>query len=147
MGTMTFYIGDKQLNYPSLENADYIIPAGKYPVSLTWSPKFKKLMPLFENVPDREGIRIIGVPKELCSNGESGADPSTFSQTEFELVYEGLARDDEHSEGCILTNAAAMYNLTVLFNRVDKYNKEFKEENEPNEEIQIEISDPVDARA
>ena len=147
MGTMTFYIGDKQLNYPSLENADFIIPAGTYPVSLTWSPKFKKLMPLIENVPEREGIRIIGVPKELCSNGESGADPSTFSQTEFELVYEGLARDDEHSEGCILTNAAAMYNLTILFNRVDKYNKEFKEENEPNEEVCIEISDPDDARA
>ena len=117
MGTMTFYIGDKQLQYPSLENADYIIPAGKYPVSLTWSPKFKKLLPLIENVPEREGIRI-----------HKGTKP-------------------EHSEGCILTNDAAMYNLTVLFNRVDKYNKEYKPENEPDEEIQIEISDPVDARA
>jgi len=117
MGTMTFYIGDKQLNYPSLENADFIIPAGKYPVSLTWSPKFKKLLPLIENVPEREGIRI-----------HRGTIP-------------------EHSEGCILTNDAAMYNLTVLFNRVDKYNKEYKPENEPDETIQIEISDPVDARA
>ena len=117
MGTMTFYIGDKQLNYPSLENADYIIPAGKYPVSLTWSPKFKKLMPLIGNVPEREGIRI-----------HMGTIP-------------------EHSTGCILTNAAAMYNLTILFNRVDKYNKEFKPENEPDEKIQIEISDPVDSRA
>ena len=116
-GIMRFAIGDKQLNYPSLENADYIIPAGKYPVSLTWSPKFKKLMPLIENVPEREGIRI-----------HKGTIP-------------------EHSTGCILTNDAAMYNLTVLFNRVDKYNKEYKPENEPDEKIQIEISDPVDARA
>jgi hypothetical protein len=116
-GIMRFAIAGTELQYPSLENADYIIPTGIYPVSLTWSPKFKKLMPLIENVPDREGIRI-----------HMGTKP-------------------EHSEGCILTNAAAMYNLTVLFNRVDKYNKEFKPENEPDEEIQIEISDPVDARA
>ena len=116
-GIMRFAIAGTELQYPSLENADFIIPAGTYPVSLTWSPKFKKLMPLIENVPDREGIRI-----------HMGTKP-------------------EHSEGCILTNAAAMYNLTILFNRVDKYNKEFKEENEPNEEVCIEISDPDDARA
>ena len=116
-GIMRFAIGGTELQYPSLENAAFIIPAGKYPVSLTWSNRFKKMLPLIENVPDREGIRI-----------HMGTIP-------------------EHSEGCILTNAAAMYNLTVLFNRVDKYNKEFEEENEPNEEIQIEISDPVDARA
>ena len=116
-GIMRFAIAGTELQYPSLENADFIIPAGTYPVSLTWSPKFKKLMPLIENVPEREGIRI-----------HMGTKP-------------------EHSEGCILTNAAAMYNLTVLFNRVDKYNKEYKPENEPDEEIQIEISDPVDARA
>ena len=111
-GIMRFAIGGTELQYPSLENADYIIPAGKYPVSLTWSPKFKKLMPLIENVPEREGIRI-----------HMGTIP-------------------EHSTGCILTNAAAMYNLVVLFNRVDKYNKEFKEENEPNETVIIQITDP-----
>ena len=116
-GIMRFAIAGTELQYPSLENADYIIPAGTYPVSLTWSPKFKKLLPLIENVPEREGIRI-----------HMGTKP-------------------EHSEGCILTNAAAMYNLNVLFNRVDKYNKEYKPENEPDEQIQIEISDPVDARA
>ena len=116
-GIMRFAIGGTELQYSALENADFIIPAGKYPISLTWSPKFKKLLPLIENVPDREGIRI-----------HKGTVP-------------------EHSTGCILTNDAAMYNLTVLFNRVDKYNKEYKPENEPNEEIQIEISDPVDARA
>ena len=116
-GIMRFAIGGTELSYPSLENADFIIPAGKYPVSLTWSNRFKKMLPLIENVPDREGIRI-----------HMGTIP-------------------EHTTGCILTNAAAMYNLKVLLNRVDKYNKEYKPENEPDEEIQIEISDPVDARA
>ena len=42
---------------PTLENADFIIPAGTYPVERTWSPKFKKFLPLI-SVPDREGIRI-----------------------------------------------------------------------------------------
>lgn len=111
-GRMTFAIGGSELQYPSLENADDIIPAGIYPVSLTWSPKFKKLLPLIENVPEREGIRI-----------HKGTIP-------------------EHSEGCILTNDAAMYNLTVLFNRVDKYNKEYKPENEPDETVIIQITDP-----
>jgi len=30
------------LVYQSLENADFIIPAGKYPLKSTWSPRFKK---------------------------------------------------------------------------------------------------------
>jgi hypothetical protein len=34
------------------------IPAGKYSVSLTWSPTFKRVLPLIENVPGYEGIRI-----------------------------------------------------------------------------------------
>ena len=92
-GTMTFFIGDKQLNYPSLENADYLIPAGTYPLAMTWSPKFKKLLPLIENVPEREGIRI-----------HTGSIP-------------------EHSTGCVLTNPSAMANLTILFNRVEKINE------------------------
>jgi hypothetical protein len=39
-----------------------------------------------------------------------------------------------------------MANLRVLFNRVDQLNS-FKEENEPDEEIFIEITDPDGGRA
>ena len=61
-GTMTFYMHTRNyelepFTQPTLENADYIIPAGTYPVERTWSPKFKKFLPLV-SVPDREGIRI-----------------------------------------------------------------------------------------
>jgi len=108
---MRFAIGGTELQYNTLENADYIIPAGNYPVSLTWSPKFKKLLPLIENVPDREGIRI-----------HTGTVP-------------------EHSTGCVLTTPGAMYNLRILFNHVDKIN-ENKEENEPDETVIIQITDP-----
>ena len=110
-GIMRFAIGGTELQYNTLENADYIIPAGNYPVSLTWSPKFKKLLPLIENVPDREGIRI-----------HTGTVP-------------------EHSTGCVLTTPGAMYNLRILFNHVDKIN-ENKEENEPDETVIIQITDP-----
>jgi hypothetical protein len=34
------------------------IPEGRYDVAITWSPKFKRWLPLLLNVPRREGIRI-----------------------------------------------------------------------------------------
>ena len=34
------------------------IPSGVYPVYITWSPKYKKPMPLIENVKGYSGIRI-----------------------------------------------------------------------------------------
>ena len=34
------------------------IPAGIYRVRITWSPRFKQMMPLVENVPDFSGVRI-----------------------------------------------------------------------------------------
>ena len=36
------------------------IPAGEYKVKVTMSPRFKRMMPLLENVPMFEGIRIHG---------------------------------------------------------------------------------------
>jgi len=82
---------DAPITVETLENADYLIPAGTYPLELTWSPRFKKLLPILRNVPDREGIRI-----------HMGTKP-------------------EHSEGCILTTAFGMGCLDALFNRIEKY--------------------------
>ena len=110
-GTITFPIGEKTLSYPTLENADHLIPAGTYPVERTWSPKFKKLLPLIQNVPDREGIRI-----------HMGTAP-------------------EHSTGCVLTNFTAMANLQIFFNRIDKINEWRKEDNDEPEQTRITILD------
>lgn len=41
----------------TLENAEYIIPKGVYPIEYTWSPKFNRLLPLLK-VPHRKGLRI-----------------------------------------------------------------------------------------
>ncbi len=108
-GTITFPIGEKTFFYPTLENADFIIPAGTYPLNRTWSPRFKKLLPIIEEVPEREGIRI-----------HMGTKP-------------------EHSQGCILSNFAAISNLDVMFNYI--------EHNYDDENVQIEIIDSFDSCA
>ena len=90
-GTLILPFEEQTCSAKTLENADYIIPAGTYPLERTWSPKFKKLLPLVCKVPDREGIRI-----------HKGTIP-------------------EHSQGCILTDMTGMAYLDVLFNRIDKF--------------------------
>ena len=35
----------------TLENADYIIPVGTYPVLVTFSPRFKRMLPLSSTLP------------------------------------------------------------------------------------------------
>ena len=67
----------------TLENTDYIIPAGTYPVRVTWSPKFKRMLPIVLNIPGRSGIRF-----------HRGTKP-------------------EHSRGCILVSAATEQQLTA----------------------------------
>ena len=57
----TMRVGERDIE--TLENADYIIPDGTYTVSVTYSPRFKKMMPLISNVPGRSEIRIHGGTK------------------------------------------------------------------------------------
>ena len=93
-GIIAFPLRDKEgeistYRFKSLENADFIIPAGTYPVERTWSPRFKKFLPVINNVPDREGIRI-----------HRGSIP-------------------EHSKGCILLDLAGMSLIDILFNQLE----------------------------
>lgn len=69
----------------TLENTDYLVPALIYKVAVTQSPKFKRLLPLLEQVPGRSGIRF-----------HRGSQP-------------------EHSKGCILVSAANEQELTARF--------------------------------
>ena len=78
------------LVYPTLENADFLIPEGTYPLEITWSPRFKKFMPLIDQVPDREGIRI-----------HMGTKP-------------------EHSQGCVLVSYLALENIKAFINYHNK---------------------------
>ena len=74
---------DGTRTYDTLENTDYLIPAGLYRVAVTLSPRFQTLMPLLLNVPHRSGIRI-----------HWGSKPG-------------------HSQGCILLTHRAQYQALV----------------------------------
>ena len=70
---------------PTLENADYLVPALIYRVAVTHSPRFKRLLPVLCQVPNRSGIRF-----------HRGTKP-------------------EHSQGCILVSAENEQVLTELW--------------------------------
>ena len=80
----------------TIENDDYIIPCGTYPVRVTWSPKFKRMLPLVLNVPGRSGIRV-----------HRGTKP-------------------EHSRGCILVSAAMEQQLTAQWLALQASNEPIK---------------------
>ena len=90
---MTFQVDrwNQAFKSSTLENADYLIPAGTYSLESTWSPRFKKFMPEVMNVPEREGIRI-----------HCGTKP-------------------EHSKGCILVEPYILANLQSLLNLFENY--------------------------
>ena len=44
--------------FTTLENRDHQIPEGTYDLEMSYSPKFKKDMPIVKGVPGRKGIRI-----------------------------------------------------------------------------------------
>ena len=80
----------------TLENADYIIPVGIYEVKVTYSPRFKRMLPLVEQVPGRSGIRF-----------HRGTRP-------------------EHSKGCILVSAANEQELTAKWLALQASNEPIK---------------------
>lgn len=80
----------------TLENADYIIPVGIYAIRVTWSPRFKRMLPLVEQVPGRSGIRF-----------HRGTKP-------------------EHSKGCILVSAAMEQELTAKWLALQASNEPIK---------------------
>ena len=91
-GKMIIPYRDETYATQTLENADYLIPAGEYRVEMTWSPKFKKLLPQILDVPERDGIRI-----------HMGTQP-------------------EHSTGCVLVNHMTMMVLKGLITATEKRN-------------------------
>ena len=86
-GVMTLPLMQGAFRCETLENADYLIPAGTYPLKMTWSPRFKKQMPEICDVPERDGIRI-----------HLGSKP-------------------EHSTGCVLVDVMGSEAVKTLFNQ------------------------------
>ena len=72
------------------------IPRGIYEVQITYSPKFKRMLPLVMDVPGRSGIRV-----------HRGTRP-------------------EHSRGCILVSAAMEQELTAKWLALQASNEPIK---------------------
>ena len=75
----------------TLERVGYQIPALCYHLSVTQSPKFKRLLPVVQNVPQRTGIRF-----------HRGTKP-------------------QHSTGCILLPADKEIELTNLLSSIQNH--------------------------
>lgn len=79
----------------TIENALTLIPDGTYPLRITWSPRFQKNLPLIDNVPDREGIRIHLGTKPSHSSGCVLVSPFGLSAIEAFINYHKKYYEDE----------------------------------------------------
>ena len=79
----------------TLENADYIIPVGTYPVLVTFSPRFQRNLPLIGNVPRRSGIRIHGGTKPEHSTGCVLVSNPKDREKITEFINQNKARNEE----------------------------------------------------
>ena len=104
--------------FDTLENADFIIPAGTYPLRLTWSPRFKKDMPLIDEVPLAD-TALAHVPKYILA-----VSTRACSALPKNIKFSGapdLGTRPEHSQGCILVSYLALEYIKTLFNQRRKW--------------------------
>ena len=78
----------------TLERVGYQIPALCYHVAVTHSPKFKRLLPIVQNVPERSGIRFHRGTKPEHSTGCVLVPP----EKECLLTYNILKAQNAHEE-------------------------------------------------
>ena len=88
----------------TLENQDYLIPALIYHVAVTKSPKFKRLLPILDHVPGREGIRIHRGTHPKHSKGCILVPPHMEQALTQKLLREQRNREECRIEICNHTN-------------------------------------------
>ena len=85
----------------TIENADYLIPALTYRVAVNRSPKFKRPLPILEQVPCREGIRIHRGTEAKHSKGCILVPPHME-----QALTQKLLREQSHESNTSLTPRA-----------------------------------------
>ena len=105
----------------TIERKGYEIPALCYPVRVTMSPRFKRLLPIVQNVPGRSGIRIHRGSKPEHSSGcvLVVGDNNNNSNN----INQQLLRSQQHSErkreynssplGCVVPQRNVVENEVV----------------------------------
>lgn len=84
----------------TLENADYLIPALIYKVSVTRSTKFQRLLPVLAQVPGRIGIRFHRGSRPEHSKGCILVSPSMEQELTSRWLAEQSAREETRLEIC-----------------------------------------------
>lgn len=88
----------------TIENADYMIPALTYHYSVTMSPKFKRLLPILDQVPGREGVRIHRGTHPKHSKGCVLVPPHMENMLTQKMLREQRNREECRIEICNHTN-------------------------------------------
>lgn len=88
----------------TLENADHLVPALIYKVAVTMSPKFKRLLPVLEQVPGRSGIRFHRGTKPEHSKGCILVSPAYEQELTARFLAEQKSREETRLEICNYTN-------------------------------------------
>lgn len=118
----------------TLERAGYQIPALCYPLRVTMSPKFKRLLPLVTGVPRsivQNGVELSPAEKTTLNHSTQPLNHSTPSGMRTGIRFH-VGTKPEHSTGCILVpNRAIEKELTDLILKAQ----------DEHEEIILEVSD------
>ena len=96
----------------TLERVGYQIPALCYPVKVTMSPKFKRLLPL-----------VCGVPLNSSSAAPKPSEPLNSSPLRSGIRFHRGTKP-QHSTGCILLPADKEIELTNLLKQVQNNHEE-----------------------
>jgi hypothetical protein len=84
----------------TLENADFLIPALIYRVAVTNSPKFKRPLPILQQVPGRTGIRFHRGTKPEHSKGCILVSPHCEQTLTARWLSEQTAKEETRLEIC-----------------------------------------------
>ena len=94
----------------TLENADYLVPALIYRLSVSHSPKFKRLLPILQQVPGRTGIRFHRGTRPEHSKGCILIAPAMEQELTSRWLTEQTAREETRLEICDPRPASRLLN-------------------------------------
>lgn len=126
-----------KLEMDTLEHLDYAIPAGFYRVRLTYSPRFKEILPILDGV--------IGYRRSNVECRKSNVECQQRSSLRTGIrIHAG--NTIAHTTGCILVGEADETKHRLLssrkaLDRLRDYLMNYQKQN-PHEEIYIDITEP-----
>ena len=133
-----------KLEMDTLEHLDYAIPAGFYRVRLTYSPRFKEILPILDGV---IGYRRSNVE---CQRSNVECRKSKVECQQRSSLRTGIrihaGNTIAHTTGCILVGEADETKHRLLssrkaLDRLRDYLMNYQKQN-PHEEIYIDITEP-----